>query len=1368
MTGPAPKLLPLRIRLPYTAEEEFIERYGSNVGRGGVFVATRALKPEGTGLAFEFVLADGTRLLRGEGVVLKAQPDVGNARAGMTVRFTKLDAASKALIDRIVARRAGTEGEDPALASPSAPRMEPAPLPPGLVRKTPTVPPSRPSMRMPALPPAPGSGESAPVRREVAPLPGTPGVPSPGMGVSSESARRAPDAAQKAPVPAPAPVVEAPQAAEPPVLAEPDAPVSLFPEHEEGEAALASIPDVGPSRDARGNKSVPGMPQRSTREMYTVRSAAGESSGARPETKDWKAPPASSGSFPAVRLPSDAGSTGREPTRPTDPDPFESSDETTDEAGAEAFAIFTEPEFPEGRAETPVWSPIPAAPPAFKEEAPSPEPATSGSATEFDTAALAGLTPASVEAFDPNGVLGEVQAPGLSQEEPAAHADLANPSDTGATPDTRFVSDAAEAASPDAPAVVEAEAAHTGEALAGAEHSRVTTAADVEQPLDFDVDLHMDAEEGVPPEESTPGADGASGFEPTASTSEPEAAASDPHRSWEQDEAPRHPDAERLLAWGIDPASIHHKAGALPEEEDPFAAALEQAVATSDPADLAAGDEVAASHSHAPGSETQGSTVATVDDRTGASPDADAVFENTATPDSTEPHVTAPLESRAEEPTAGWAFSSPTSSEPPADEAHAAWPDETARTEDSAPVETPSGVLSEEDAWTALVGTSAQEAAHADAARAEEAPIPPALTLAEQFPPGEASPAAGVSSAAATFQSEGVLAEAASAESSTTHAASTVEEASTEGVFSDAQSLNNDEQSHASLADPAAEAFADAIPVEEGWDEEPSVFTVDSEPTSGSVANHRGETVAGQPGFEPSAAEALEPASGEAPPLPTSMPVAAVEAEPESTDPSATEPASPFAGEESDSGATAHSPETFSQGDGSAILSGQPSLPSDTARASEREVPTSIGQGEASSPAPTASDFVASPTDPTGAAPVEEALPPSTMQSASGITTADADARPTTASATVTDWVGEATFAKASSATVPDRSAEKTGTVTSEAVTPPAQDAASTAPDPLALTKEHPNTATHTAPSEDALRADSSAPSRPDAEGTAADASATGTVPPGEPPHEGATSALETTPTRVEPSTSETQHAAATSAASKESASSSNAAPRMQAGAAAPKEPVSTPDAAPRTTAVSAVSKESVSTTDAAPHEAAASAVSKESASTTDAAPHAAAASAASKDSASTTDAAPQTAAASAESKESVPTTDAALHAAAAASQDSASTTDAAPHAAVASAVSQESASTASAAAASGAPASATPSTEAAESKAASPDTALPPAQTGPSADTKPTDAAAAAPLPAPPAEAITARTTASGELHPSAPPQRPDTAQTPDPRPSE
>ncbi|HYO55619.1 TIGR02266 family protein, partial [Archangium sp.] len=125
----APKLLPLRIRLPYATEEDFVEKYGSNVARGGLFIATRSPKPEGTGLAFELVLADGGRLLRGEGLVVKSQAE--GPRAGMTVRFVRLDAYSKALIDRILARRSqgseSTAGSGGAAASAPVPAPEQAP-----------------------------------------------------------------------------------------------------------------------------------------------------------------------------------------------------------------------------------------------------------------------------------------------------------------------------------------------------------------------------------------------------------------------------------------------------------------------------------------------------------------------------------------------------------------------------------------------------------------------------------------------------------------------------------------------------------------------------------------------------------------------------------------------------------------------------------------------------------------------------------------------------------------------------------------------------------------------------------------------------------------------------------------------------------------------------------------------------------------------------------------------------------------------------------------------------------------------------------------------------------------------------------------
>lgn len=125
-----PKRVPLRIRLPFATEVEFIERYGNNVTRGGFFVATKHGKPEGTPISFELVLQDSTRLMRGEGVVQKLIDDPGSGRSGMMVRFTKIDARTKGLIDLIMERREGiAQAQLPASSSSQPPPPAPPPQP---------------------------------------------------------------------------------------------------------------------------------------------------------------------------------------------------------------------------------------------------------------------------------------------------------------------------------------------------------------------------------------------------------------------------------------------------------------------------------------------------------------------------------------------------------------------------------------------------------------------------------------------------------------------------------------------------------------------------------------------------------------------------------------------------------------------------------------------------------------------------------------------------------------------------------------------------------------------------------------------------------------------------------------------------------------------------------------------------------------------------------------------------------------------------------------------------------------------------------------------------------------------------------------
>ncbi len=204
-----PKLLPLRLRLPYATEEEFIEKYGSNVARGGLFIATRSPKPEGTGLAFELVLANGARLLRGEGMVVKAQVE-GAARPGMTVRFARLDAGSKALVDRIVSSRspsppapapAQAPATPPRASAPTAPRASaPTQAAPGPSRRArpvisaealrqqatrpaarPATPPQQPRPAPPRQEAPPAAFEPAPptTKKPAAPAPTKPAAPAP-------------------------------------------------------------------------------------------------------------------------------------------------------------------------------------------------------------------------------------------------------------------------------------------------------------------------------------------------------------------------------------------------------------------------------------------------------------------------------------------------------------------------------------------------------------------------------------------------------------------------------------------------------------------------------------------------------------------------------------------------------------------------------------------------------------------------------------------------------------------------------------------------------------------------------------------------------------------------------------------------------------------------------------------------------------------------------------------------------------------------------------------------------------------------------------------------------------------------------------
>ncbi|HSQ62070.1 MAG TPA: hypothetical protein VLM85_02605, partial [Polyangiaceae bacterium] len=175
----------IRITRPYQTEDEFLRHERDTISRTGVTLVGAQRRPDGAVLRFEVALASGVPLLRGEGRVVGYREPAHGHEGGLSLRFTRLDSKSKALVDRIA-------------AMPK--RSMPPPLPPAARRSV--APPPMPAPLAP--PPAPSSDS----------LNGVPEIP-----VSSSDVHAIP---VPPPEPEPAPVPEPDSVPEPAPVPEPD------------------------------------------------------------------------------------------------------------------------------------------------------------------------------------------------------------------------------------------------------------------------------------------------------------------------------------------------------------------------------------------------------------------------------------------------------------------------------------------------------------------------------------------------------------------------------------------------------------------------------------------------------------------------------------------------------------------------------------------------------------------------------------------------------------------------------------------------------------------------------------------------------------------------------------------------------------------------------------------------------------------------------------------------------------------------------------------------------------------------------------------------------------------------------------------
>jgi hypothetical protein len=95
----------LRITRPWASEKEFIDGDLACLGRTAIVLPNAPAREPGELIRFEIVLSTGTAVFRGEGHVVAHHAPGGAKPAGLEVRFTRIDARSKLVLDRVRERR---------------------------------------------------------------------------------------------------------------------------------------------------------------------------------------------------------------------------------------------------------------------------------------------------------------------------------------------------------------------------------------------------------------------------------------------------------------------------------------------------------------------------------------------------------------------------------------------------------------------------------------------------------------------------------------------------------------------------------------------------------------------------------------------------------------------------------------------------------------------------------------------------------------------------------------------------------------------------------------------------------------------------------------------------------------------------------------------------------------------------------------------------------------------------------------------------------------------------------------------------------------------------------------------------------------
>ncbi len=97
----------IRVNREFDTMDEFIAEYVSDISKSGVFIRSDDPLPRGTKVELRFTVIDeDMEIIEGVGEVTRVVLPSSGAQPGMGVAFVELTPASKALVERVLARRA--------------------------------------------------------------------------------------------------------------------------------------------------------------------------------------------------------------------------------------------------------------------------------------------------------------------------------------------------------------------------------------------------------------------------------------------------------------------------------------------------------------------------------------------------------------------------------------------------------------------------------------------------------------------------------------------------------------------------------------------------------------------------------------------------------------------------------------------------------------------------------------------------------------------------------------------------------------------------------------------------------------------------------------------------------------------------------------------------------------------------------------------------------------------------------------------------------------------------------------------------------------------------------------------------------------